>query len=155
MLTLQNPYERRNKLQYLSDAFEFNKWLKVEDIIEGVKLLLFLALREKEPNVKKSFLHAINNAVVYHQQEGIGNRVNWDTLIDSLSVLNKWQLAYALNILSFSGQERYLSMLEEYRWHADPEIRDGAVNAIRKIQSSLAYSADDQRKTGLQNTGNG
>ena len=68
MLVLQNPYEKRNKLAYIGDAFEFNKWLKTEDIVEGVKLLLFFALREKEQIVKNSFFRTINNAVVYHQR---------------------------------------------------------------------------------------
>src|SRR5579864_3318810 len=102
MLALQAPYAKRGKLVYLSDVFEFDKWLKKEDIVEGVKILLFCALREKDQNVKNLFFRAMNNAVVYHQKEGIGNHVNWDALVNSLSTLNKCQLEYALNVLSLS-----------------------------------------------------
>jgi len=147
MLILQNPYEKRSKLTYLGDVFEFNKWLKTEDIVEGVKILLFFALREKEQMVKNSFFRTINNAVVYHQKEYIGHRISWDTLLDSLSTLDKCQLEYALNILGLSGQERYLPMLGEYAQNTDPEIREWAAKAIREIKSRLARASEDQTET--------
>ncbi len=147
VLALQNHYEKRSKLEYLSDVFEYNKWLEAEDVAEGVKILLFFALKEKEQDVKESFFHTINNAVVYHQKEDIGHRINWDTLINSLSALDKWQLEYALNILSLSGQERYLPILREYTHSADPEIREWASDAIGEIKYRLAHASGDQIKT--------
>lgn len=155
MLALQAPYAKRSRLQYLSDVFEFDKWLKEKDIVEGVKILLFCALREKDQDVKKAFFRTIHNAVVYHQKEDIGKRVNWDGLIDSLSTLNKCQLEYALNILSLSGQGRYVPMLEEYAQHIDPEIGERAGSAIREIKSRLANAADAQMEASWQNMWNG
>ena len=61
-----------------------------------------------------------------------------------LPSLNKWQLGYALDILGLTGQEKYVSTLDGYALHADPEVREGALRAIKNISVLVAYDANPQ-----------
>lgn len=61
-----------------------------------------------------------------------------------LPSLDKWELEYVLDILGFSGQVRYLPVLEEYAHHADPEIREWADDAIENINSRVMHATDVQ-----------
>jgi len=139
ILTLQKTSEKRSKLEQLSDVFEYGHDLSIENVAEGLKLLLAAALQEDDQSIKESLLHAITKAVVYQQ---VGNRINWDTLAAELPSLEIWELEYALDILGFSGQIRYLPTLEKYAHHTDPEIREWADDSIENINSRIAHAGD-------------
>jgi hypothetical protein len=143
-LTLQNPQEKVSKLEQLSDVFEYDHSLSEEDVIEGTRLLLDAALQEKDQSVKELLFYTIY-ASALHQD--LGDGVDWDVLANRLSSLGKVQLEEALGVLGFSGQERYLPILNEYTHDADPEIREWASDAIGEIKYRLAHASDNQIKT--------
>jgi hypothetical protein len=138
-LALQNPQEKVGKLEQLSDVFEYGCGLSEEDVIEGTRLLLAAILREKDQSVKDQLFYALYTSVVH---QDIGDRIDWDALVDILPSLNKSQLEEALGVLGLSGQERYLHVLDEYTHNADPEIREWALDAIREIKYRLAHASD-------------
>ena len=131
ILALKKPHEKDNRLEQLSDVFEYHHGLDKADIIEGVRLLLPAALQEDDRDMRQTFLRAIENAVVHHD---IGDCINWDALVTSLPSLEKWDLEYVLNVLGLSGQAKYLPTLDEYAHHIDPEIREWAQEAIREVE---------------------
>jgi hypothetical protein len=143
LLIDQDHQERMSKLSVLADVFEYHRDVNREEIIEGVKLLLVPALQEKDKYVKEAFFDAINAAVIHRD---IGYFINWDMLVDALPSLEKEPLGYALNILSASGQERYLPMLDGFTQDADPDIREDAQEAIRDIKYWLTRSTAVQNK---------
>ena len=142
ILALQNPYEKDDRLEQLSDVLEYHHRLNKADVVEGVRLLLAAALQEDDKEMKQTFLRAIENAVVHHD---VGDRIDWDALAASLSSLEKWDLEYVLNVLGLSGQARYLPVLNEYAQHADPEIREWALEAIREIEYRVAHASPAQK----------
>jgi hypothetical protein len=136
LLALQDPYEKRARLERLSDVFEYNLELN-GDVVQGVQSLLTGALSEKDERVKEALFHAINNAVVYYEGENIGSRIDWDMMVAALSSLEKDCLIYALSMLGLSGQKRYLQILNAYVQNADPAIKTWALDAISDLEVML------------------
>ncbi|GCE03093.1 hypothetical protein [Dictyobacter aurantiacus] len=143
-LVQPRPQERASKLEQLSDNFEYAQDLKEEEIVESVTQLLVVALQEKDPEAKESFFHAMNAAVVHHQKEKIGERVDWDILVAALPGLEKPYLDYAFNMLSLSRRERYLSVLSSYTRSEDAEISELARDAMDDLQYTLAHPSASQ-----------
>ncbi len=142
ILVEQNPQEKDNLLEQLSQVMENHHGLNETDVVEGVQILLSSALQENDKAVRETFFSTIENAVVHHD---VGDRINWDTLAASLSSLEKWDLEYVLNVLGLSGQARYLPVLNEYAHHADPEIRKWAQEAITEIEYRVAHASPSQK----------
>jgi hypothetical protein len=138
-LELENPQERVNKLEQISDVFEYVHGLNVEDVMEGTKLLLAAALQEKDQSVKEQIFYALYTSVVH---QDIGDRIDWDGLVNILPYLNKSQLEEALGVLGLSGQEKYVHVLDEYVRNADSEVHEWALDAIREIKYRLAHEDD-------------
>ena len=144
-LALRNPQEMVGRLEQLSDIFEYDHNLREEDVIEGTKLLLDAALREKDSSVKELLFYALYESVLHRD---IGDCIDWDALADILSSLGSVQLEEALGVLGFSGQERYLPVLADYTHNADAEICKWAFDAIGEIKYRLAHASHNQIKAG-------
>jgi hypothetical protein len=142
ILVEQNPHKKDNLLEQLSQVLEYHHGLNEAEVIEAVRLLLPAALQEYDEIAKEAFFHAIDTAVVHHDIE---DRIDWDALVASLSSLGKEELAYVLNVLGLSGQERYLPILNEYVHHADPEIREWAQEATCEIEYRVAHAPASQK----------
>ena len=139
-LALQNLREKVGKLEQISDVLEYDHGLDEEDVIEGTKLLLAAALQEEDQLTKEQLYYTIYTSVVH---QDIGDRVDWDALVDVLPSLNKLQLEEALGVLGFSGQERYLPVLNVYTHNADPEICEWALDAIGEIKYRQAHASEE------------
>jgi hypothetical protein len=61
-----------------------------------------------------------------------------------MPALDKCELEYVLDILGFSGQVRYLPILEKYAHHTDREIREWADDAIENITSWVAHASQKE-----------
>jgi hypothetical protein len=142
ILEQQNPQEKDNLLEQLSDVLEYNHGLNEVDVVEGTRLLLAAALQEDDKVLRKEFFHTIDQSVVYQE---IGDRINWDPLVVSLASLEKRDLVYVLDILGLSGQRKYLSLLDKYAHHSDPEIRQWAHEAIEDLEDSIVHATDSQK----------
>jgi hypothetical protein len=142
ILAEQKPHEKDNLLEQLSDVLEHYHEPNQAEVAEGVRLLLPAALQENNKIVRETFFSTIDMAIVHHD---IGDRVDWDALVASLSSLEQWNVQYALNILGLSGQVRYLPVLNEYAHHADPEISKWAQEAISEIKYQVARTSRSQK----------
>src|SRR5699024_12435239 len=60
-----NQDKKEIKIEEIADLYEFGDLDKAE-IIEGTNLLLSQVILEKDEVFKESILHAIHNAIVYH-----------------------------------------------------------------------------------------
>ena len=139
ILEQQNPQEKHYQLDQLCDVLEYHHGLNEADVVEGVQLLLPAALQENNKEVRETLFRTMDAAIVHHD---IKTCVDWDRLFALLPSLGKWELVYVLEILGFSGQVKYLPVLEEYTHHADPEIREWADDAIENINSRVIHAAD-------------
>jgi hypothetical protein len=150
--TLQNRYEKSDKLEFLSQLFERGQGLNKAEVAEGVQILLTAALQEKpdDKEMREVFFETITYAVLCQH---IGDLVNWEALVASFPSLEKEKplMDRAFTFLGFSGQVRYLSVLETYLLHADPEVRSWAEDAIDELTYRLAHQADagSQREADL------
>jgi hypothetical protein len=142
ILALQNPNEKDSRLSLLNDDFEYGDDLNEADVVEGTQLLLVAALQEDDHRIRQKFFRTIDKAIVHHD---ISKYVDWDKLVATLPSLGKWELEYALDILGISGQARYLSALEEYTHHTDPEIREWAQEAITEIEYQIERASASQK----------
>lgn len=143
ILVQQNFYEKESQLEQLSDVFEYVQELGEEDVAKGVQLLLAAALQEEDLNMKETFFHTINNAVVYQH---IGSRINWDKLVDSLPSLEKEHLDYALNMLGLSVQRKYLPVLKKYSHSSDSEIRKWGQESVDELEYRLAHASESHKE---------
>jgi hypothetical protein len=139
ILAQQNPQEKYYQLDQLCDVLEYHHRLNETDVVEGIQLLLPDALQEDNKEVREALFRTMDKAIVHHD---IRARIDWDKLLTRLPSLGKWELVYLLEILGFSGQVRYLPILEEYAHHADPEIREWADDAIENINSQITHTTD-------------
>src|SRR5579859_6911284 len=105
ILVEQKPDEKDYLLESLSQILEHHHGLNEADIIEGIRLLLAAALQEENKAVRQTFFSTIENTVVHRD---IGDYIDLDALVASLSSLGRWELENALNVLGLSGQARYL-----------------------------------------------
>ena len=135
ILEEQNPQEKNSLLAQLDQALESHHGLNEADIREGVRRLLSAALQENNKAVRETFFGTIAVAVAYHPMRTL---IDWDRLVAVLTSLEKCELEYVLDILGFSGQVRYLPVLEKYAHHTVPEIREWADDAIENITSWVA-----------------
>jgi hypothetical protein len=143
ILAEHNPGEKDNLLEQLSQVLEYyREELNDADVIEVVRLLLPAALQEEDEVAGEAFFSTINTAVIHHDIE---DRIDWDALAASLSSLETWNLEYALSVLGFSGQARYLPILNEYAQHTDPEVSKWAREAIREVEYRIAHAAPTQK----------
>lgn len=142
ILALQDASEKDSKLSLLNDEFEYGHELNAADVVEGTQLLLAAALQEDDKVVKKKFFRTIDKAVLYQE---IGNCINWGGLVVSLPSLEKSDLVYVLDLLGLSGQEDYLSLLDEYAHHSDPEIKKWANEAIEELKDRITHGTDSRR----------
>jgi hypothetical protein len=143
ILARQNPHQKENGLEKMNDVFEYGLGynLNEEDMTAVVKLLLAAALQEKDPKMKEWLLRTLYKATVWRRGKYLETRIDWDPLAASLSTLDKWQLVYVINTLSFTGREKYVSLLNEYTHHADPDINTRALKAIKEIKAMVARAA--------------
>ena len=148
IVTLQNPHEKDSRLEHLSDTFEYHADYSEEDLLESVSLLIFEALRENDSWVKESLFNAMSSAVLYYQNKNIGSRINWDPLAASLPSLGLDCLPYALSILGFSGQTKYLPILSEYIHHSDDDVSNSARSATTELEDTIAHAPDPPQKEG-------
>ena len=148
ILALLNQHAKDRGLERMNDVFEYGYGydLEEEDIVEGVRLLLAAALREQDPVIKQRILRTIFKAVVYRPAKSMISGIDWDSLAASFSSLDKWQLAYSIVILGLTGQKRYIPILEPYTLHTDPDIRERAIDAIKKINSMTAHTPDKKEE---------
>lgn len=142
ILVQQNLQEKQYQLDQLCDVLEYHHELNDADVGEGVRLLLPAVLQEDNKEVRETLFRTLDKAIIHHD---IKTRINWDKLLTVLPSLGKWELVYVLEILGFSGQIKYLPVLEEYAHHADPEIREWADDAIDNINSQVARAPDFRR----------
>ena len=142
ILALQDPDEKDGRLSVLNSEFEYDHELNKANVMEGTQLLLTAALREGNKALRKKFFRTIDQAVVY---QNIGDCITWDPLAILLPSLEKRDLVYVLDIIGLSGQRKYLSLLEEYAHHADPEIRQWASEALEDLEDSMAHASDSQK----------
>jgi len=140
-LALQDANEKDSKLSLLDDEFEYGHELNAADVVEGTRLLLAAALQEEDKVVRKKFFRTIDKAVLYQE---IRDCIDWDGLVASLPSLEKRDLVYVLDILGLSGQRKYLSLLDKYAHHSDPEIQKWAYEAIEELSERITRSADPQ-----------
>jgi len=138
----QNPQKKEHLLESLSQILEHHHNLNEADVIEGIRILLAAALQEENKEVRETFFSTIENTVVHRDIEDC---IDWDALAASLSDLGKWDLEYVLNVLGLSGQVRYLPVLNEYAYHADPDIQKWAQEAISEIKYRVAHAAPAQK----------
>jgi len=144
ILREQDPQEKEYLLEALNQVLEYHRGLNDAEIVEAVQLLLPAALQEDDKRAREAFFDAMNTAAIHHDIE---RHVDWDILASSLSSLAKGDLEYALDLLGFSGQIRYLPILNEYTHDADPEIREWAEDAIKEVEYRVAH-ASSARKVG-------
>jgi hypothetical protein len=144
VLEQQNPQEKQYILEQLCDVFEYHHNVNKMDVLEGVRILLAAALQEENKDARETFFRTIDLAVAHHD---LKTRIDWDRLVGMLPSLGKWELVSVLDILGFSGEVRYLPVLEDYAHHSDPEIREGADDAIENI-TSWAIATPNIKKAG-------
>ncbi|MBV9259497.1 MAG: hypothetical protein JO215_15885 [Ktedonobacteraceae bacterium] len=142
ILEQQNPQQKDNLLEQLSQVLEYHHGLSETDIAEGISLLLNAASQEENSTMRETFLSTISTAVSHHD---MGDRIDWNKLVAMLPSLGNLELPYALNILGFSGQASYLPVLETYTHHADSDVREWADDAIDNITSRMPAS-DTQKE---------
>jgi hypothetical protein len=143
ILVEQDPQEKNGLLAQLDQVLEYHHGLNEADIIEGVRLLLSAALREENQAVRVMFFSTIAVAVAHYPMRTL---INWDRLVAALPSLGTCELEYVLDILGFSGNVRYLPVLEEYTHHADPDVRESADDAIDNITSWVAHTSALQKE---------
>ena len=143
LVAQQRPEEKRDRLDQLKHVFEHAHNLDPVDVGEGVQILLDTALQvdPADKEMKEAFLETINDAVVYHD---VGDRVNWDGLATELpSLEQKPLLEYGLHLLGFSGQEKYLPVIEQYTHHSDPDVKAMVEDAINEITYRVAHRSEE------------
>jgi hypothetical protein len=142
VLRQQDPQEKDTLLSVLDDVFEYHHGVNEDDIAEGVRLLLAAALQEKDQNVRQLFFRTIDKAIVYHN---IGTRIDLDRLVTFLPSLGRNELEYVLELLGWSGQAKYLPILEEYTHHPDPDTSESARDAIEAMHYRISQNAASQK----------
>jgi hypothetical protein len=143
ILKQQNPQKKDTLLSELDDVLEYRHDLSEASVVDGVQLLLTAALQEDDRRMRQKFFRTIDTAVAC---QDIGDRVDWDGLVPIPPALGKWELEYVLGVLGLSGQERYLTILEEYTHHADSEISKWAQEAIVEIKYRVEHASDSHRE---------
>ena len=124
-----NQDKKEIMIEEIADQYEFGDLDKVE-IIEGTNLLLSQVILEKDEVFKESILHAIHNAIVYHD---VAVNVSLDILLPYCCSLSNENLSYVLAFLGFSGDDKYLSTLKKFQGSADKTIRDTVKEAMVEI----------------------
>jgi hypothetical protein len=74
ILMEQNPQEKDNLLEQLSQVLEYHHGLNEADIIEGMRLLLSAALQEDDKALRETFFSTIDTAVGHHNLSTAGRK---------------------------------------------------------------------------------
>ncbi|WP_102272800.1 hypothetical protein [Cytobacillus massiliigabonensis] len=128
---LSNEEEKERSIEKIGDLFEYDDSLDKSEVIEGVNLLLSNVVFENNTSLKESILHTVNNAIVY---KDIAGDVLLDVLLPFCSSFEVEDLLYVLSFFGFSGNEKYLSILNSYLKHPNAEIHEAAQEAITELE---------------------
>lgn len=128
---LSNKKEKESSIEKLGDLFEYDDNLDKSEVIEGVNLLLSNVVLEKNSSLKESILHTVHNSIVY---KDIAGEVSLDVLLPYCSSFEAEDLLYVLSFFGFSGNEKYLSILNSYLKHPNTEVQEAAKEAVTEIE---------------------
>ncbi|MCC8434787.1 hypothetical protein HP567_009560 [Brevibacillus sp. M2.1A] len=100
------------------------------DVITFTKYVLELAIAEENFEVKESLFYLLMNAVTF---QGVARNVEWEPLADVLPTLEDAILIYALTILGFSKNRKFIKVIEPYLYSPNDSIRETAAEALEEI----------------------
>ncbi|KQO14761.1 hypothetical protein [Paenibacillus sp. Leaf72] len=130
IFSMDDEVEKENAIEAIGDILEYGG-LDTNEIIEGVNSLISYVVLEKNDTLKESILHTINNAIVY---QNVAAEISLDVFIPYISSLKVEYLTYVISFLGFSGNHKYVPILETFLIHPSKEIQEAAKEALSEIK---------------------
>ena len=118
-----------NILCYLSDLFE-SYIEKIDNFSEIIYELISFALNENDEELKDEAFYALSTAASNNDI----SQVDIGMLVDNLHMLTVDNLLVAIDIISFTHNERYITLLNQYANHSDKRVAYSANIGISEIK---------------------
>lgn len=118
-----------NRLEEIGDLIEYGT-LNRDDVINITEYALDLAIVEENFAIKESLFRIIANAVTFQE---VAKTIEWDKLANVIPTLNDPILDYALTIISFSKNQKFINVIEPYLNSPTDYIRETAAEALVEI----------------------
>ncbi|MFP3388370.1 hypothetical protein [Brevibacillus sp. SIMBA_040] len=132
MLFLNRREDLVIKLDEIGDELEYGELNRI-DVIKFSEYVLDLAIEEGNMAVKESLFRILLNAVVY---QNIAKNMEWDKLANVLPILHDSILDFALTILGFSKNRKFINIIETYLDSPTDYIKQTAAEALMEINHS-------------------
>lgn len=107
MLSL-NLSEKCRKYDDMSDIFEYGN-ISDEEVVELCNQIITQSKEEKIGLVLEAMYHAVFTAV---DCRDIGNKLEMDSILDSINNFKQEILDYIISILAFTGKRKYISVIK-------------------------------------------
>ncbi|EJL20317.1 hypothetical protein [Brevibacillus sp. BC25] len=117
------------KLDEIGDLLEYGT-LNRNEVIKFTEYALVLAIAEENTAVKESLFRILLNAVTF---QDVADKVEWDKLANALPSLHDPILDYALTIIGFSKNQKFINVIEPYLNSPTDYIRETAAEALVEI----------------------
>ncbi|MED1783466.1 hypothetical protein P4V43_16745 [Brevibacillus fortis] len=117
------------KLDEISDLLEYGS-LNRNEVIKFTEYALDLAIAEENRAVKESLFRILLNAVTFQE---VAKTVEWDKLANVIPTLDAPILDYALTIIGFSKNQKFINVIEPYLHSPTDYIRQTAAEALVEI----------------------
>jgi hypothetical protein len=135
IMKIADKHEQRVKLAELSFRLEMDTSIEDSDVVELVENVIRYIFKERDQGVKDDLFNVIDDAVFLRQ---VGEKVNWDLLVDTIQALSTDDLVWVFPFLGASKKEQYVSLLLPYVNHANATVRNYAIDAVTEIQSNVS-----------------
>lgn len=124
------------KLDEIGDLLEQGQLNRI-DVIIFSEHVLDLAIAEENIAVKESLFRILLNAVIY---QDVGKNLEWDKLANILPMLHDSILDYALTIIGYSKNRKFIKVIESYLDSPIDYIKQTASEALMEINHHLEES---------------
>jgi hypothetical protein len=137
MMKIVDRYKQGMNLAELSLWLEMDASLAMDDIVTLVESVMKDIIKEKDQAMRDDLFNVIDDAVFLRQ---VGEKVNWQILVDDINNMSPYDLVWLLPFLGASRKDAYLPILMKYIRHENVLVQEYAIDAITEIKRKVSGS---------------
>ncbi|MFC7443079.1 hypothetical protein [Laceyella putida] len=133
ILELGDLTKKELELERLDFDFVLGR-INIEEVTSIINLLIKEALIEKNKELRMLLLSIIINALSHYYGDYHRDEINWNLIVEGLDIFPD-DIEEMIEIIGFSGDTKYISVLEKYVCYPEDDIRESAREAIESIKN--------------------
>lgn len=143
ILKVQSRGEKTERIEEIVFDLSSRRSVAEEEVGETAAILVQAALGEQNKGVKGALFDLLATIVRWYR---IDRLIDWDAILAQIPSFTGKILLFALEMLGWSRDQRYIPLLERYLDSPNIWVQITALEAIAQIWWDLSEKSDEMRK---------